>query len=193
MFGRKGNYSTLEGDSQLLNVNDKDHDNKANRKFNRRVTMAILAGLCVVVLLVVILVPIIVVNSVHKSNTNSINGGLQCPEPVKERVDCYPERDGKANSDTCNRRGCCWVDDGGPTGAPYCYFPISYGYTITNVTTTNTGMLAHIHRSASKLPYPAEVLELKLEAYYETDNRLRVKVDLVFYCINISVRLFVCV
>ena len=173
MFGRKGNYSTLEGDSQLQDVS-KDHKGGvySSRKGNRRATLLIVTGLCVIALLVVILVPVIIVTSVKEKNNNK---GLLCPEAVEERVDCYPERDGNVNEGNCHSRGCCWVD-GGPDGAPYCFFPSSYGYNVERVSNTSVGVSVDMYKNDSKLPYPGEVMELKLEAYYETDTRLRVKV-----------------
>ena len=176
MFGRKGNYSTLENDSQLQNVS-KGYASAHSHKTNRRAALLILTGLCVIILLIVILVPVIVVNSVKEKNNNE---GLLCPETVEERVDCYPERDGNANEGTCHSRGCCWVD-GGPTGAPYCFFPGNYGYNVKRVSNTSVGMVVDMHKDDSQLPYPGEVMKLKLEAYYETDTRLRVKVCSVCY------------
>ena len=177
MFGRKGNYSTLEGDSQLQNVS-KDHGGIYKHKVNRRAALLILTGLCVIILLIVVLVPVIVVNSVKENNNNE---GLLCPEAVEERVDCYPERDG--NEGNCHSRGCCWVD-GGPAGAPYCFFPSSYGYSVQRVSNTSVGMSVDMYKDDTKLPYPGEVMKLKLEAYFETDTRLRVKVCNVCYHSN---------
>ena len=184
MLGRKGNYSTLEEDSQLQNVNYGTTDaSVSSHKTNRRASLLILAGLCVIILLVVILVPIIVVKVVQERNNN---GGLLCPEAVEERVDCYPERDGNVNEGTCHSRGCCWVD-GGPDGAPYCFFPGSYGYIVSSVNNTNTGMRVDIQKEESKLPYPREVMNLTLLAYYENDYSLRVKVCTVCVCVCVCV------
>lgn len=173
MFGRKGNYSTLEGDSQLQNVS-KDHTGIYSRhKVNRRTALFVLAGLCVIIVLIVVLVPVIIVNTVQEKNNNK---GLLCPEAVEERVDCYPERGGNVNEGSCHDRGCCWVE-GGPDGAPYCFFPSSYGYSVGRVSNTSVGMNVDVYKNDSKLPYPDEVMKLKLEAYYETDTRLRVKIS----------------
>ena len=174
MFGRKGNYSTLEDDSQLQNVS-KDRRGVYSSKGNRRTSLIVLALLCVVILLVVILVPLIVVNVTHEKNSNK---GLLCPEKVEQRVDCYPERGKNVTEDNCHNRGCCWVD-GGPDGAPFCFFPDSYGYTVDTVQNTSVGVTVEMSKNESNLPYPKEVMKLKLEAYYETDSRLRVKVQCV--------------
>lgn len=188
MLGRRGKYSTLEGDSQLQNVSKEDDTGHKGR--NRKTSLVILAGICVVVLAVVILVPVIVVHSVHNNNNQGSNQGLQCPEAEGERVDCNPEKDGNLNEDTCHSRGCCWVA-GGSSAAPYCFFPDNYGYNLTNVSNTDVGVTAHVQKSDSKLPYLKEVWELKVEVYYETDERLRVKVCVTFYiftCINVMCR-----
>ena len=173
MFGRKGNYSTLESDSQpLQNVSKGNGGIYSSRKVNRRTVLLILAGLCVIIVLVVILVPVIIVSSVQEKNDNE---GLLCPEAVEERVDCYPKGEGIVNEGSCHNRGCCWVE-GGPDGAPYCFFPSSYGYSVQRVSNTSVGMSVDVHKDDSKLPYLNEVMKLKLDAYYETDTRLRVKV-----------------
>lgn len=176
MFGRKGKYSTLEGDSHgLVNVGtDGSKDDYSSQKGNRKVTALVVTVLCVIVLAVVILVPILVVNEVHHKNDN--DQGLQCPEAVGERVDCYPERDGNASEDTCHSRGCCWADSG-ISGAPCCFFPNNYGYNVKNVSETKVGENVAIQKYHSNLPYPNEIMELVLEAYYEKDYRLRVKVS----------------
>lgn len=180
MFGRRGKYSTLEGDS-LQNVS-KDSD--GSQKVNRKPAIVLLTVVCVIVLVVVIVVPVIVVNNTHENNdnTNSGNKGLQCPEAEGERVDCYPENDKNKNEGKCHSRGCCWVA-GGSSGAPYCFFPSNYGYSVMNVSDTSVGVTAHVQKngSQSKLPYRDEIMQLKVEAYYETDERLRIKVCAVFY------------
>ena len=176
MFGRKGNYSTLEGDSHLQDIS-KERESRASRRINRKAAAVILAGACVIILVVVIVVPIVVTKSVHKNNENE---GLLCAVAEEERVDCYPEKDGNASMDTCHSRGCCWID-GGSSGAPYCFFPNSYGYSVKNVSNTNVGIIAHVQKNGTQLPYSEEVMELKVEAYYETNYRLRVKVCVECY------------
>ena len=135
-----------------------------------------LAIFCVMIMLVVILVPTIVVNVMRKKNNNK---GLLCLETVEQRVDCYPER-GKNETedeaeDTCHNHayGCCWVDNG-PDGASFCFFPDGCGYAVDTVQNTSDGMTIEMYKNESKLPYCREVMQLKLEAYYETDSRLRV-------------------
>ena len=110
-----------------------------------------LVALCVIILVIVIVVPIVIVKSVHEDN--NINQGLQCPEAALERVDCYPEKDGNTNEGTCHDRGCCWVEDG-PAGAPYCFFPASYGYDVKDVRNTDVGMTVLLQKNDSQLPYP---------------------------------------
>ena len=187
MFGHKGKYSTLEGDSQLQNVS-KERD--GSQKVNRKPAIVLLAVVCVIILVVVIVVPIVVVNNTHENNDNE---GLQCPEAEGARVDCYPEKDENKNEDTCHSRGCCWVAGGSP-GAPLCFYPSNYGYNVMNVSDTNVGVTAHVQKDTddSKLPYRDEIKQLKVEAYYETDERLRIKVCAVFYFISVLL-LYVCI
>ena len=182
MFGRKDSYYTFEDERDLQNV-AKDHGTiGSTQKFNRGAVALVMVGLCVIILLVVILVPVIVVKNTHEKTDNP---GLQCPEVVSEHVDCYPEGKGPINQDTCHNRGCCWLDDV-LAGTPRCFFPSSYGYSVENVKNTSAGMVVLMEKTQSKLPYPGEVLNLKLEAFYETDYRLRVKVGvLLSYCHHI--------
>ena len=185
MFGRRGKYSTLEGDS-LQNVSK---ESESSQKVSRKPAILILAVVCVIILVVVIVVPIIVINNTHENNNNN-NEGLQCIVSDVERVDCYPENDGKRNEDTCHSRGCCWVAEG-TSGPPSCFFTDNYGYSVINVSNTSVGVTAHVQKSGSKLPYRGDIMHLKMEAYYETNERLRIKVCAMLYYITAIILLFV--
>lgn len=173
LFGRRGNYSTLQDDTQLQ-TDHVDGIARTNAKSSRRIVVAILVTLCVITLLAVILVPVIIVSTDDKKSSPSHPPGLQCPEKTVDRIDCYPERDG-ANEDSCLKRGCCWQETE-PNTAPFCFFSDNYGYSVERVESTNTGMLVDVNKSNSTLPYPKEVHKLRMEVFYEKKYRIRVKV-----------------
>lgn len=101
------------------------------------------------------------------------------------RFDCYPELG--ASQQKCEARGCCWapaksrrenaLDPAGvKLDVPYCYYPLDYpGYANGVPTPTNYGFTANLTRT-TKSYYPNDILNLKMDVYYETDSRLRVKI-----------------
>jgi len=178
MFGRKGNYSTLQDENQLQAGHARASTSSANS--SRRLVVPILVTLCVIALLAVILVPVIVVSTDDNKKGPSHPPGLQCPEATRDKIDCYPERDG-ATEEHCLDRGCCW-EETKPNMAPYCFFPYSFGYDVGRVEYRDTGMLVDINKSNSSLPYPKEVHKLKMEVFYEAKYRVRVKVCLSVLC-----------
>ena len=186
MFGRKGNYSTLQDENQLQAGHvDAKASTRASANSSRRIVVPILVTLCVIALLAVILVPVIVVSTHDDKDKPSHPPGLQCPEATRDRIDCYPERNG-ANEQECLERGCCW-EETEPNTAPFCFFPSSYGYSVEHVQDTRTGVLVEMNKSnSSSLPYREEVFRLKMEVFYETKYRVRVKVCLcsVWYMLS---------
>jgi len=176
MFGHKGNYSTLQDENELQ-AEQVDARESTSAKSSRRIVVPILVTLCVIALLAVILVPVIVVSTDENKKKNpSHPPGLQCPEAIRDRIDCYPEREG-ATEVKCLDRGCCW-EETEPNMAPFCFFPDSYGYNVEHVQHRDTGMLVDINKSNSSLPYLKEVHKLRMEVFYETKYRIRVKVCL---------------
>ena len=176
MFGHKGNYSTLQ-DENKLQAEQVDARESTSAKSSRRIVVPILVTLCVIALLAVILVPVIVVSTDENKKKNpSHPPGLQCPEAIRDRIDCYPEREG-ATEVKCLDRGCCW-EETEPNMAPFCFFPDSYGYNVEHVQHRDTGMLVDKNKSNSPLPYLKEVYKLRMEVFYETKYRIRVKVCL---------------
>ncbi|KAL5018863.1 hypothetical protein ScPMuIL_004585 [Solemya velum] len=105
----------------------------------------------------------------------------QCDIATKEkRFDCWPEFN-DATQDKCQARGCCWGQgstrsDGMPGDPPYCFFPSNYpGYTTGAVLQTAFGLSAKLSRS-TKSPWPADIMQLQVDIYYETDNRVHFKI-----------------
>ncbi|XP_071510130.1 lysosomal alpha-glucosidase-like isoform X1 [Diadema antillarum] len=116
---------------------------------------------------------------------------LQCTQTNDNlRFDCYPESG--ASQSKCEARGCCWAPaksgdvkpprrwnttKGGPQiNVPYCYYPSDYpGYSFNGIATTSYGYTVNFTRS-TKSYYPNDIMNLRLDAYFENDNRLRIKI-----------------
>ncbi|XP_071081834.1 LOW QUALITY PROTEIN: lysosomal alpha-glucosidase-like [Haliotis cracherodii] len=92
-----------------------------------------------------------------------------------DRFDCWPETKGAAQQ-ACEARGCCWDTNVGQ-GVPTCFYPRVYNnsYRVTSLQNTTHGMEAVLQRSTQS-PYPGDVIELKLEVTYETNERLRFRI-----------------
>ncbi|XP_063961375.1 lysosomal alpha-glucosidase-like isoform X2 [Lytechinus pictus] len=97
------------------------------------------------------------------------------------RFDCYPELG--ASQQKCEARGCCWApgeswrnNAGVKLDVPYCYYPLDYpGYINGPQTQTNYGLTANLKRTTQSY-YPNDIMNLKMDVYFETDTRLRVKI-----------------
>ncbi|GAB6022667.1 hypothetical protein CHUAL_006760 [Chamberlinius hualienensis] len=95
----------------------------------------------------------------------------------------------------CLQRGCCWdplpnQNISGPyreeypqgrypihIGAPPCYYPQDYPtYKYDSVQTTNTGYVAYLSRTVPS-PFPNDVPQIKIDIYFETEYRLRIKIS----------------
>lgn len=95
-----------------------------------------------------------------------------------ERFDCFPE-DG-ANEADCVNRGCCWRANslGFGIDAPYCYFPLNF----PNYQTIKSKTLNQMHASSYYIEKiqatfrPKEILNLTVDLFYDTDQRLRVQI-----------------
>lgn len=113
--------------------------------------------------------------------------GQQCGKvDDNHRFDCHPELG--ASQQNCEARGCCWAqaksrgnDTVDPAlvklDVPYCYYPLDYpGYVNGAQTQTNYGFTANLKRTTQSY-YPKDIMSLKMDVYFETDDRLRVKVN----------------
>ncbi|KAK7068401.1 hypothetical protein SK128_024681, partial [Halocaridina rubra] len=135
----------------------------------------------------------VVFRSLKKSLLTSKN---QCIDiPLSLRYDCLPG--GTVDKDTCANRGCCWqpVDElpqrakphpslkwttpsqgrpkDLPLNIPFCYYPSDYdGYRFVNFS-NNSGFLERETESG----YPYDIPLLKIEFFYETETRLRIKIQ----------------
>ncbi|XP_038618803.1 lysosomal alpha-glucosidase-like [Tachyglossus aculeatus] len=95
--------------------------------------------------------------------------------PEAHRFDCYPERDTVVTEELCLGRGCCFLQDGGSAGPPWCFYPPDFpSYTLKSVRQTAVGLEGTLVR---KVPayYPRDVPELRLTVDFEMDARLHIK------------------
>ncbi|XP_043925917.1 maltase-glucoamylase, intestinal-like [Protopterus annectens] len=92
-----------------------------------------------------------------------------------EKIDCYPD-DGTSQS-ACEERGCLWA----PTqvsGTPYCFYPKSYGYSLTSLEYKDTGLTATITTSSTPRfgPQFPSITPLEVDVTYLENSFLRFKI-----------------
>nr|XP_019950458.1 PREDICTED: maltase-glucoamylase, intestinal-like [Paralichthys olivaceus] len=93
------------------------------------------------------------------------------------RFDCYPEE--HADEAKCKNRGCIWAPSS-IEGAPWCFYPKDYGYTVDTVEETNSGMTFDITRNkkygSSGRPQSPDVDTLRVEIRYHSSDMLQFKI-----------------
>ncbi|XP_045214547.2 lysosomal alpha-glucosidase-like isoform X2 [Mercenaria mercenaria] len=106
-----------------------------------------------------------------------------------EKFDCFPEK--SISEEGCMRRGCCWQKDAtrrkplksrnendtqAPVDVPYCFYPRNFpGYSVDERKDTPLGFSMNLSGQPPTY-YPRGVRQLAVEVYYETNQRLHVKV-----------------
>lgn len=129
------------------------------------------------------------IESIVKPRKDLISKTSQCGVIADtNKFDCYPE--GIATEASCVARQCCWKPVVGPNryrgsrfkgtspavNEPWCYYPLGYaGYTVDKVLNLPFGVSVEMSRNSRSI-YPDDVMSLKMEVYYETSKRLRIKV-----------------
>uniref|UniRef100_A0A8C5Q0B1 alpha-glucosidase n=1 Tax=Leptobrachium leishanense TaxID=445787 RepID=A0A8C5Q0B1_9ANUR len=93
-----------------------------------------------------------------------------------ERFDCHPETE--ATVEKCENRGCTW-DLQSISGVPACFYPETYGYTVSNIVTTATGITAELVNAQSIIRYTDSppIERLRLTVVYHENNMLQFKID----------------
>uniref|UniRef100_A0A3Q0SHT4 alpha-glucosidase n=1 Tax=Amphilophus citrinellus TaxID=61819 RepID=A0A3Q0SHT4_AMPCI len=94
------------------------------------------------------------------------------------RIDCHPEE--HADQAKCEARGCIW--DPLATGkGPWCIYPQDYGYTVTSLVETSSGMTLDITRNnkygSSGRPESPDVDTLRVEIHYHSSEMLQFKIS----------------
>ncbi|XP_068026417.1 LOW QUALITY PROTEIN: maltase-glucoamylase-like [Melanerpes formicivorus] len=96
-----------------------------------------------------------------------------------EQFDCYPGTN--ASKEQCEELGCAWTEDPSPAGGPYCYYlTADNGYSVTDVSYTNSGLRANLtfNRSVRKAfeRSTAPISTLALEVTYHNNHMLQFKI-----------------
>ncbi|XP_054838775.1 sucrase-isomaltase, intestinal [Eublepharis macularius] len=95
-----------------------------------------------------------------------------------ERFDCHPYPEPSQAS--CESRGCIWEISSVP-GVPLCYYPMKYGYSVSNTEAHPSGISAQLNRNTS-IPNPYGPLSpaidvLSLNVTFHSDNMLQFKIN----------------
>ncbi|XP_051801835.1 LOW QUALITY PROTEIN: sucrase-isomaltase, intestinal-like [Acanthochromis polyacanthus] len=94
-----------------------------------------------------------------------------------QRIDCHPEKN--ADEAKCTARGCIWQLSAVPN-VPACYYPDDYGYTVSTVSETVSGMTLDITRNvkyrSSGRPDSPDMDKLRVAIYYHTSDMLQFKI-----------------
>ncbi|XP_032365998.1 maltase-glucoamylase, intestinal [Etheostoma spectabile] len=93
-----------------------------------------------------------------------------------QRFDCYPEEN--ADEAKCKARGCIW-EPSTNAGVPWCFYPRDYGYTVTEVKNTSSGITVDITRNkkyrSSGRPDSPDIDKIRVEIRYHSSNMLQFK------------------
>lgn len=117
-----------------------------------------------------------------EASISYLNRKLECHNIQDNlKFDCLPQ--GNSTQKKCLARGCCWektkFDDARKDvilGVPNCFYPSNYpGYSMNHFKKTPKGFTADLDRRMPS-PYPNDIMHLKLDIFYETKNRLHIKI-----------------
>eukprot|EP00117_Sycon_ciliatum_P014403 scpid26772/ scgid2150/ Lysosomal alpha-glucosidase; Acid maltase len=112
--------------------------------------------------------------------------GCEVGDVDSMRFDCHPEAN--PNESDCVSRGCCWraatqrnanyTKHSGERlrGIPYCFYPSTFGYKISNVKQDDSGWSADLSLASNGGPYGADVKQLRIVVYFEDEDRLHFKI-----------------
>ncbi len=112
--------------------------------------------------------------SLHESDSYP-----SCPDdiPEDERVDCWPY-DSPVDASDCVRRGCYWCASS-TQDVPWCFQPRQQGYDMVGEPTDIPGGVGvDLRRKGYQSWHGDDIWDVRLEAYYQENHRLRVKVCL---------------
>uniref|UniRef100_A0A665W3A9 alpha-glucosidase n=1 Tax=Echeneis naucrates TaxID=173247 RepID=A0A665W3A9_ECHNA len=93
------------------------------------------------------------------------------------RFDCHPEDN--ADEAKCKARGCIW-EPSSIDRVPWCFYPSDYGYKVTEMKHTSSGITVDItrnkkHRSSGRMGSP-DIDTLRVEIRYHTKDMLQFKI-----------------
>ena len=157
---------------------DEDASVRVKRRQQRRTCFCVVASSLFLALLVVTVVVVLVAVPRRDKSTDS-NNELKCTSSEFMRFNCIPEGGKTETKEVCEKRGCCWtrLREGGTS--PQCFYPEGFGYkTDGQLVDTPTGMGVNISRKAGQpSQYGGDINTARVEFFYETPYRLRVKVN----------------
>ncbi|XP_043945694.1 lysosomal alpha-glucosidase-like [Protopterus annectens] len=100
--------------------------------------------------------------------------------PEKQRFDCYPESNVVVTQELCENRNCCFMkvpsSSSSKSGVPWCFYPPDFpSYSMDALNITEEGYIGKLSRK-QKSYYPKDIETLQLNAIFETDTRLHIKI-----------------
>lgn len=108
------------------------------------------------------------------SNLNHVTNNYCSVIADNYKFDCFPR--GKADQKNCEERNCCWSPSTSNSKVPWCYYPSNYSnYKVINVTKSINNIVAFFNLT-TKTNYKDDVKMLCMEIFFQTAQRLRVKV-----------------
>ena len=164
---------------------DEDTDvgvtHRDGKKLRRRQRYCFCVG-CVAVIVALGLAAVVLwvaVSETVLSSESSHGGGLECTPNENMRFNCIPEGGKSDTKEVCEKRGCCWADSSSKRGAPHCFYPVGFGYKVVGQSKkTSTGETLNITRkSGQPSQYGGDIDTVRVDVFYETPYRLRVKVQ----------------
>ncbi|XP_033117884.1 maltase-glucoamylase, intestinal-like [Anneissia japonica] len=99
----------------------------------------------------------------------------------QERFDCYPKNGVEEDVDRnkCAERGCVWKSTSTDKMAPWCFYPLTWGYNVVrdDIVKTNVGWQAKLQRlNDQPSRYNKDINTIQVDVEMQTDSRLRVKI-----------------
>lgn len=165
---RTTNYQSVIQDDGIL------YDTRRELKTRRRRDICFCVGLGLFTFTIVVAVSIGLVVALQPEGTSS---AAQCGTSTDLRINCIPEGGKNNTKEVCEKRGCCWKGESG-SSAPQCFYPEGFGYKVNGkVKDTPTGKTINVTRkSGQPSQYGGDINSLRVDFFYETPYRLRVKV-----------------
>lgn len=168
MSRQKNKYKNINNDEDAVTV-------RGERKQRRRVCCWGSLFALLTATLVGLLVAVITVGLLGLFSTTDEDVGT-CEQSPSVAVNCIPEGGRSETEDTCLERGCCWA---GSDTTPSCFYPDGFGYAVDGApAVTPTGMTVNATRKTGQpSQYGRDIETIRVDFYYETPYRLRVKVS----------------
>lgn len=164
--GKEASYQSIIQDDGIL------YDTRRKLKTIRRQQICFWIGMGLFALVATAAIAIGLVVALRSEGSRS---AAQCE--TSTGFNCIPEG-GKTNTkEVCEKRGCCWASDS-RSSAPKCFYPEGFGYKVSGeVKDTPTGKTVNMTRkSGQPSQYGGDINSVRIDFFYETPYRLRVKV-----------------